>query len=68
MAKEIKFRGKCLDTNEWIYGFLVRMGEQSAIVTTDPERGLTLWMIDSKTSEQFAGRRDDNGTEVYEAV
>lgn len=35
MNREIKFRGKSLVTNEWVYGSLVKVGNESHIVGLD---------------------------------
>ena len=66
--REILFRGKCIHSNEWVYGFLfiTRKG-QCNIKWYDPEFG------SSKTSEvypesvgQYVDYIDTNGKRVFE--
>ena len=76
--REIKFRGKRIDNNEWVYGYLVKSedyifdySERIDIPYIIPFDNFNLkdygeYRVEEKTIGQFTGLYDKNGVEVYE--
>lgn len=65
MNREIKFRGRLVDTGEFVYGYL------SGHDTIREYKGkygdeVVVHKIDPKTIGQYTGLKDKNGKEIYE--
>lgn len=66
--REIKFRGKSIDRDDWVYGSLVEGKHETWIIDAPPQQGIPTQMVpvDPKTVGQFTGLNDVNGVEIYE--
>lgn len=66
--REIKFRGKSIDTGKWIYGYACfdSKKENAAIINRVGNNEMQHWAVYPETVSEFTGLHDRNGREIYE--
>lgn len=65
--REILFRGKMIDQDEWVKGSLVIHGKSVLIFSTrDVPYGSGMFHVDPETVGQFTGLTDKNGKQIFE--
>lgn len=70
MNREIKFRGKDVDTNQWVYGSLMVYKKHYPTITwvddTGPVGKQHTCAVYPDSVGEWAGLNDKNGQEIYE--
>ena len=70
MERQIKFRGKDIETDKWLYGSLIhRIGYMPRIMVNYESNGKITYgeayAVKRDTVGQFIGLKDKNGNEIY---
>ena len=65
--RDIIFRGKRIDNDEWVYGDLVRDNIGGSYVFPNDAKALyTEYKVNPETVGQYSGLTDKNGTKIFE--
>lgn len=64
--REILFRGKKVDNEEWIEGYLYRISEKMNPFIMLPDRKGESYEVESKTVGQYTGLTDSNSKKIFE--
>lgn len=66
MNDNLKFRGKSLENNQWVFGFYANIQDKEHYILQPCALGLFYCLVKPETVSQFIGLKDKNRVEIYE--
>lgn len=64
--REILFRGKIMDSDEWVYGSLVYSPSEKQYYIVEHSDDELSYPVEEETIGQFTGKLDKNGKKIFE--
>lgn len=64
--RKILFRGKEINTGEWVYGSLLYSGSENQYYIVENDGEELSYPVSKETIGQYTGLKDVNGTEIFE--
>lgn len=64
--REVLFRGRRLDSGEWVYGSFWQWPDGDCVIVTFMDSRIRLIKVDPATVGQWTGGVDKNGTKIWE--
>lgn len=65
--RQLKFRGKSVDTNEFVYGYgVVLTPTAGVIINQQANNAMHHWAVEPETIGQYTGKKDLKKVDIYE--
>jgi hypothetical protein len=66
MNDNLKFRGKSLENNQWVFGFYANIQDKEHYILQPCALGLFHCLVNPETVSQFTGVIDVEGNKIYD--